>query len=130
MDDTGAVLGRRAPQDGDDARPAWRNFALAGLVAALMIPFLFVPPFRLIETRLFDVLSTLAPPRPPQPGVTVVAIDEPSFAETGQRRPWPRDLHAHLIANLRKAGAKVIALDIIFAEPSTPEADDALAHAV
>lgn len=120
----------RTPQSEDAPRPAWRNVAIAGLIALVLLPLLFVPPFRLVEARLFDVLSTIAPPRPPQLGVTVVAIDEPSFAEVGVRWPWPRDLHAQLVTNLRRAGAKVIALDIIFAEPSTAEADGALAKAV
>jgi adenylate cyclase len=83
MEDPGATLGRRASRDGDAPGSWWRNYAIAGLIAALLIPFVFAPSFRLVEARLFDILSTLAPPRPPQPGVTVVAIDEPSFGEIG-----------------------------------------------
>ncbi|MGO4706751.1 CHASE2 domain-containing protein [Microvirga sp. 2MCAF38] len=103
---------------------------IAGLVALLLIPLPFLPAFQLVEARLFDVLSTIAPPRPSQPGVTIVAIDEPSFSEIAQRWPWSRELHARLIERLRAAGAKVIGFDIIFAEPSTNAADTALADAV
>jgi adenylate cyclase len=106
---------------------AWRHFAMAGIIAALLIPVSFFKPFGLIEARLYDILSTIAPPRPPQPGAIIVAVDEPSFSEIGQRWPWPRDLHARLVERLRAAGAKVIAFDIIFAEPSTVEADGKLA---
>ncbi len=103
---------------------------MAGLVAALLLPVLYFPPFRLIEARLYDILSVVAPPFPTDPGAVVVAIDEPSISEIGQRWPWPRDLHARLIESLRAAGAKVIAFDIIFAEPSTEEADRRFAGAL
>jgi adenylate cyclase len=103
---------------------------MAGLVAALLAPLVFFPPMTLIEAKLFDILSTLSPPRPEQYGVEVVAIDEPSFSEIGQRWPWPRDLHARLVERLRAAGAKVIAFDIIFSEPSTEDADKQFAAAL
>jgi adenylate cyclase len=107
-----------------------RNLAIAALVAGLVAPLSFVGPVRLAEDRLYDVLSTLDPPLPPEPGVTIVAVDEPSFAEIGQRWPWPRSLHAELVRRLREAGARVIGLDILFADPSSPEADAALADAM
>jgi adenylate cyclase len=103
---------------------------MAGLIAALLIPVVFFPPFRLIEARLYDILSVIAPLRPPEQGAVVVAIDEPSFSEIGQRWPWSRELHAKLVESLRAAGAKVIAFDIIFSEPSTEEADGAFAKAL
>jgi adenylate cyclase len=103
--------------------PLWRHFAMAGLIAALLVPLAFFKPFYLIEAKLFDILSVIAPPRPSQLGAEIVAIDEPSFSEIGQRWPWSRELHAKLIESLRAAGAKVIAFDIIFSEPSSEEAD-------
>src|SRR3712207_5747788 len=103
---------------------------MAGLIAALLIPVVFFPPFRLIEARLYDILSVIAPLRPPEQGAVVVAIDEPSIGEIGQRWPWSRETHAKLIESLRAAGAKVIAFDIVFADPSTEEADTALARAL
>jgi adenylate cyclase len=103
---------------------------MAGLIAALLIPLQFFPPFRLIEARLYDIFSIIAPPLPPEPGAVVVAIDEPSFSEVGQRWPWSRELHAKLVESLRAAGAKVIAFDIIFSEPSNEQADGAFARAI
>jgi adenylate cyclase len=103
---------------------------MAGIIAALLIPFLFFSPFRLIEARLYDLLSVIAPPGPAQPGAVVVAIDEPSIGEIGQRWPWPREIHAKLVESLRAAGAKVIAFDIVFADPSAEEADAAFAKAL
>jgi adenylate cyclase len=103
---------------------------MAGLIAALLIPVSFFKPFGLVERRLYDVLSTIAPPRPPQLDALIVRIDEPSLSEIGQRWPWPRDLHARLIESLRRAGATVIGFDVIFSEPSTEAADRALAAAL
>jgi adenylate cyclase len=125
-----SALPPHASREGDPASPRWRGIVIAALVSALLIPFLFFQPFRLLEARLYDIFSTIASPHPPHPGVVIVAIDEPSFSEVGQRWPWPRDLHADLVKRLRAAGAKVIALDIIFAEPSTEPTDAALAAAV
>ncbi|MFD1328130.1 CHASE2 domain-containing protein [Mycoplana ramosa] len=89
-----------------------------------------LPAWSLQELRSFDYLSTLDDPTPPADSPIVVAIDEPSLAELNVQWPWPRDIHARLITALRAAGAKAIALDIIFAEPSTPERDAALAAAL
>ena len=88
-------------------------------------------PWKLIEARAFDYLSTFSPPKMAADSPVIVAVDEPSFAEIGLQWPWPRSLHGRLIEALRKAGAKAIGLDIIFAEPSSdPAADAALAAAL
>ncbi|MCC2651838.1 MAG: adenylate cyclase [Microvirga sp.] len=102
---------------------------MAGLIAALLIPFVFFfQPMRLIEARLYDILSVIAPPAPDKWGAVIVAIDEPSIGEVGQRWPWSREIHGKLVESLRAAGAKVIAFDIVFADPSSEEADRAFAQ--
>nr|WP_279306574.1 adenylate/guanylate cyclase domain-containing protein [Microvirga solisilvae] len=103
---------------------------MAGLIAALLTPLVFFEPFKLIEAKVFDILSIISPPKPDPYGVEVVAIDEPSFSQIGQRWPWPRTLHAQLAEHLRAAGAKVIVFDVIFSEPSTEEDDKRLAAAL
>jgi len=62
--------------------------------------------------------------------VAVVAIDDTSFDELRQRWPFPRSLHARVIDQLRKAGARQIAYDVQFTEPSAPREDAALYSAV
>ena len=83
-----------------------------------------------LDGRSFDYLSTIDPVLPDQPGVTLIAIDEPSMGAIGQQWPWPRSQHAELIRQLRKAGTKAIAFDIVFAEPTEPAQDQALADAM
>ena len=105
---------------------------LVGAGAALIAVLLgLTPQWHSLEMRAFDWLSTFQPPVPADPNAIVVAIDEPSFGELGLPWPWPRSLHAELIETLRAAGARVVALDVIFAEASAdPAADAALAAAL
>ncbi len=62
------------------------------------------------------------------PDVVVVGIDDRSIQEVGLPWPWPRDLHARLVDRLTAAGARAIALDVLYAPPAA--GDDALAAAV
>ncbi len=121
-----------APATGNGHRlPRWSTTLLLAVVAAALVAALSqLPAFRLTEARLYDIVSTVLPPVPDRPGVVVVAIDEPSLAEIGRQWPWPRDLHARLVEELRGAGATAIGVDLVFAEPSTPEADATLAAAM
>jgi adenylate cyclase len=108
-----------------------RGLGLAILAMVVVVSLLAVshmPPWRLVDARIFDYLSTLAAPPRPEAGPVIVAIDEPSFAEIGLRWPWPRDIHAELVKALRGAGARAIGLDIIFSEPGEELADALLAN--
>jgi adenylate cyclase len=58
--------------------------------------------------------------------VVIVAVDEPSFKQIGQKWPWSRRLHAELVNNLSRAGAKAIVFDMLFPEPSANSEDDQL----
>lgn len=102
--------------------------ALVTLVTISLISRL--PAWTLTELRSFDYLSTVDDPSPPADGPIIVAIDEPALADINAQWPWPRSLHAELVKQLRAAGAKAIALDIIMAEPSTAENDQAITTAV
>ncbi|OHV25098.1 adenylate/guanylate cyclase domain-containing protein [Rhizobium sp. RMa-01] len=102
--------------------------SLAVLIAISLLSRL--PAWSLLELRSFDYLSTVDDPRPPPGGPVIVAIDEPSLADINAQWPWPRSLHAELVSQLRAAGARVIGLDIIMAEPSNPGNDAAIAKAV
>ena len=66
---------------------------------------------------VFDTYQRVAP-RTVDPAypVRIVDIDEASLAKIGQW-PWPRTKMAEIIARLKSDGAKVVALDLILAEP-------------
>ena len=86
--------------------------------------------WHLLELRGFDLWSRLAVRPPADTGITIVGIDESSFGELQQQWPWPRSVHGRLVDALTRAGAAVIAFDIVFAEPSVPEEDAAFAQAI
>ncbi|MEZ2126382.1 MULTISPECIES: CHASE2 domain-containing protein [unclassified Sinorhizobium] len=117
--------------------PGWpfssRGVRLLVLVLVTLIAISLLsrlPAWPLVELRSFDYLSTVDDLQPPEGGPVIVAIDEPSLATINAQWPWPRSLHAELVRQLRAAGARAIGLDIIMAEPSTPENDAAITAAV
>src|SRR5512138_1089482 len=52
---------------------------------------------------------------PPSPALVLVGIDDESLAARGQW-PWPRYRLAMLLDRLRRAGAEVVALDLLMPE--------------
>ena len=68
------------------------------------------------------------PVAPPEE-VVIVAIDEASIARFG-RFPWSRDLTARAVDVIASAQPKVIALDVLYSEPSTDANDAALAASI
>ncbi len=100
------------------------------LLIAAATGFCLSPWGRAVDRFIYDfyflIRGDVVSPRE----IVVVAIDEPSFEAVGRQWPWPRSLHARLIDELKRAGARVIALDIIFAEPSTHGEDARFAAAI
>ncbi|MBL8260749.1 MAG: CHASE2 domain-containing protein [Candidatus Competibacteraceae bacterium] len=86
--------------------------------------------FALLELKGLDLLFALRGVQPPPSQIVIVAIDELSLSEIKRQWPWPRGIHAQLIRQLNRAGAKVIGLDVLFSEPSEPEEDLALEQAM
>ena len=102
----------------------------AGLVAAL-IALLAAATGVLdrVEGQTQDARFAIRGAQPAQ-DVAVVAIDAASITELG-RWPMDRTRHAEAIDALRRAGARGIAYDVQFTEPSDdPDADLALYDAV
>jgi CHASE2 domain-containing sensor protein len=64
-----------------------------------------------------------ATPAPSTADVAIVAIDDASISKLGEW-PWPRDVHASLIARLTTAGARVVAFSVpVDTSPRTSEAE-------
>ncbi len=76
-----------------------------------------------------DWLMQQRGPLPVPDDIAIVAIDEKSIGAYG-RFPWPRDVMAKAIAALKANDPKVIAVDVLFADPTTPENDDALLRSI
>ena len=124
-------------------RASRRSLILAsGIVPVLLVAGLaLLRPSALarMDDATYDVIVRMTPTRNPDPGVVIVDVDERSLESVGQW-PWRRDVVGQLISRLRDAGAAVVAIDIVFAEPDRyaiigagPEAeapDDAFARAL
>ncbi len=70
-----------------------------------------------VEGVVIDKFLQLRGERPADPRVALCLIDEASIDAYG-RWPWPRTRMAEVIERLDAAGARVIALDVVFSEPS------------
>jgi adenylate cyclase len=86
---------------------------------------------RWLELQSIDARFGIRGSEPPPRDVAVVAIDARTFSER-PRDQWPygRRLHGRAITKLKEAGAKAIAYDIQFTEPTNPEDDGLLYDAV
>jgi adenylate cyclase len=99
---------------------------LTGLaLAAYALDVLDGPELDTIDAR-FEIRGDLGAPK----NVVLVEIDDVTFGELDRSWPFPRSLHARAIRQLRRAGARVIAYDIQFTEPTVPRQDNALIDAV
>ncbi|MEF3192295.1 MAG: adenylate/guanylate cyclase domain-containing protein [Campylobacterales bacterium] len=107
---------------------------VAYLAITLLISQFIIHPLHLLETlRLKSEDGLLIArealglaPRAPEE-IVIVAIDDLSIHKIG-RWPWDRRIMADLFDKLRPA--KLVAVDIVFAEPQSPEADARLAEAI
>jgi adenylate cyclase len=98
-----------------------------------LLPVALLLSLALDHTRLGEELENLTldwrfqaraaydPPAHPQ--VLMVAIDEDALAKFG-RWPWPREVHAALMAGLSTRPPAAVAFDLLFTEPSADPAMD------
>lgn len=103
-----------------------RAFLLLSVVGALS----YFDTLERIDAVFYDRLSAVRHDAPDN-HIVIVAIDESSLRILG-RWPWSRSVHAELIKRLQSAGSRVIALDLLFAEPQEDDlyADELLAVAM
>lgn len=101
-------------------------FWVSAVSSALVLAALLGGWTRPADDLLYDAAMRAAPAEA-DPGILIIAIDEPSLAALG-RWPWPRRLHAALLDRLAEARPRSVTLDLLLTEP---EADDtALAAAM
>ncbi len=105
------------------------RFALLGLlVAALAALIDGTDLFRAFELRTVDLRFRLRGPQPVKTPIAVIFIGEDSIAAYG-RWPWSWDYHALLIDALRRAGARLVLFDVLFAEAPSRLDEQVLAGA-
>lgn len=109
----------------------WPAIPWPGIVAALVALLISATPvWRSAELALYDHHLRWTAPNKVDLPVTVVGIDEESFAALGIAWPWPRALHARVLDALTEAGAAVVVFDVVFAEAADSADDTAFAAAI
>lgn len=93
----------------------WRKELLPGLAVIAVVALVSAMDWLGgVERRLYDAAMHFGSHRLSDQ-VAVIAIDEASLATIG-RWPWPREVHAQLIAKLAGAGAKAVGYTVFFSE--------------
>ncbi len=101
---------------GDRKFPFW-DIGLGALVAAFVFAafFLHWGPLESMELKMYDARAKMRTGKPATTDVVIVAVDDASIQQVG-RWPWPRSYMATLIDRLSEAGAKVVALDLLYTD--------------
>lgn len=76
-------------------------------------------------------VRTFAPHTPPHPQIKVILLDQTSLDwgknVNGWPWPWPRTVYSAVIDFCRRGGAKAVAFDVLYTEPSAYDVADDLA---
>ena len=96
------------------------------LLAAHALGWLGLPPVARLDLALHDLRLVAFAPTETDRRIVLVDIDEQALAAIG-RWPWPRDQLATLIDSIGQRGqARMIALDLVMAEPDNSSGLQAL----
>ena len=85
---------------------------------------------RRLELDTVDARFSIRGDRAPARDIVLVLVDEKTLQDLNERFPFRRRLHAQALDRLRRAGARVIAYDVQFTEPTNVEDDNRLIEAV
>ncbi len=114
-------------------RPLGRKAALllaAALAAAAGAVSYAADAWPRLENDTVDMRFSVRGTDPTPHDVAIVAIDDRTFSALGLRWPFPRRLDGDVIRILHADGARAIAYDVQFTEPSDPKDDLSLFRAV
>lgn len=93
-----------------------RFFTLVILAILVGVRIADPQPVESLRHRAFDMMQQWYPRAESEIATVIIDIDEKSLAEVGQW-PWSRATLGKLVERLTSADAKVIAFDVLFAEP-------------
>src|ERR671910_3351483 len=82
------------------------------------------------ELASVDTRFELRGDEPPRDDIVLVLIDDITSHELPERFPFPRSLHGRVIDAVNRDGAKTIAYDVEFLQPTEEKEDIALIDAV
>ena len=113
-------------------RGAYRYLLVAVAVGSAGIALLLYATSLFHDTELasVDTRFSIRGDEQPRDDIVLVLIDDVTSRELPVRFPFPRSLHARVIDAVNRDGAKTIAYDVEFVQPTTPKEDNALINAV
>ena len=114
-------------------KPDTKGYLLLAASVAIFAALLsLLPPIQVFEHKITDQFIDLHGPLNLEDSpVVIVEISQEADEEIPHQFPWPRSLYARLIENLNQAGAKVIAIDVLFDQPGqNPVQDSLLAESI
>ncbi len=111
------------------------KMTILGVITGVFgLVFSVIPGSSKLEEDLgLHLLFTLRGSTEVPPDVLIVSMDNESaqnLSLLSKPERWPRSLHASLVQNLIQEEAAVIAFDIFFEEPKSPEEDAQFARAI
>jgi len=111
-------------------RPLHISLVVGGLVAAFTFLAHGHPAFQdslvmTLERKILDAKFGARGRIDVEPAVVIASGDERTIERFGVWGTWDREVYARVIANLFKAGADVVAFDIVFADRTGIGAEDA-----
>lgn len=111
-------------------RVGWREQLRIGLLTGLVVGLavLLIWQMNWFTTARQQLTNVVYVPQPVSGNVVLVAIDDASLQAYGALLGWPRSRYADMLAALVEAEARVVAFDVLMAEPGVD--DDVLAAAI
>ena len=108
---------------------------VAGIVGALLALSLFLPGWLDVwEAKTWDWrVGAMAKPAKTSDSIRLILLDQNSLdwakEENNLAWPWPREVYNTIISFCKRNGAKTLAFDVLFTEPSKYGVDDDRAFA-
>jgi len=108
-----------------------RQGLLVGIVAAgLTLTFWALNWLNTWEAKTWDWRTLMAKPGKATDDIRLILLNQNSLdwahKENGLTWPWPREIYGHIVNYCQRSGAKALAFDVLFTEPSRyGVADDA-----
>jgi adenylate cyclase len=96
------------------------------LFAAMWLRVENPPILQVFQLKLFDLYNQIHPREYKPVPVAILDLDDETLKRSGLQWPWPRSKLADMLVRLFEAGAKVVAFDVVFAEPDRTSPKQAL----
>jgi adenylate cyclase len=92
--------------------------AVAALAVGLGLAAYGTDTFQSVELSTVDTRFSVRGTEKPPSNLVVVGVSAATLQQLNEQWPFPRNYHARVIDRLKADGAKLIAVDIVFSQPS------------